>query len=727
MIKNLKIIGIVISMVFATSIFAANPSQPFLPSDNVQDPNCTPADSNCYVNINSLQNGGNSYGQTLTLGTNDNQALRFETNGIDKMSILANGNVGIGDTAPTSQLVVANATGTQSVLTLKAAAGGQSSPFLSFVDASGATTFEMRAYGSSSANTVAGLDAGALIVNNPYNSGTYGLITTGTNNTIYGYQAGQILKTGSENTLIGYQAGKNLEANGGDPLLTAALNTFVGAAAGGNTTTGYANVFIGQKAGVSNTGGSANVYIGKSTGANAYGARNAYIGTVAGEFAGNGVDNTYIGWSAGNMNTGTGNTVVGSGAGTNALGHSGNNNVVMGMSAMNGQSSSSQNVVIGQRAGRALTASFAANNVIIGYRGAENFNEERTIALGNETLQNVTSGWGNIIFGSLAGNNVGTSLYNTAMIGGDHDRSAISEVYFGRGKFSANAATVSLKATGGIGTNITGGALNIAGGMGTGSALGGSISFQTSVSTTSGSGNQNLSTRMRVDASTGFVGIGTTTPADRLQVFGDLRIGTSTGACIKDFSGTGFAGTCSSDERLKTNIVDLSDGYLDKMAKLKTITYNWNDTARDLNQVDTSVTNYGLLAQNVEESFPELVTTDYKGYKQVNYSRIPLYLIKAIQELSGKVSSLFDGTGKMKVKEMCIGSTCVNEQQLLQLLQNQNVQQNVQHIYPAPADPVPAVQQPSEPAPAEEPEQEEVPPVVDPVPVEPAPDSAPSV
>ncbi len=40
------------------------------------------------------------------LGTNDNQPLRFETSGTTKMSILANGNVGIGVTSPTMPLEV---------------------------------------------------------------------------------------------------------------------------------------------------------------------------------------------------------------------------------------------------------------------------------------------------------------------------------------------------------------------------------------------------------------------------------------------------------------------------------------------------------------------------------------------------------------------------------------------------------------------------------------------
>jgi hypothetical protein len=52
-------------------------------------------------------NGGNSFGGTATLGTNDGKDLAFETNGTTKMTIQSGGNVGIGTTAPTRPLDVA--------------------------------------------------------------------------------------------------------------------------------------------------------------------------------------------------------------------------------------------------------------------------------------------------------------------------------------------------------------------------------------------------------------------------------------------------------------------------------------------------------------------------------------------------------------------------------------------------------------------------------------------
>lgn len=51
---------------------------------------------------------GNSFGADAVLGTNDNFPLRFETNGTTNMSVLANGNVGIGISAPTKKLHIYN-------------------------------------------------------------------------------------------------------------------------------------------------------------------------------------------------------------------------------------------------------------------------------------------------------------------------------------------------------------------------------------------------------------------------------------------------------------------------------------------------------------------------------------------------------------------------------------------------------------------------------------------
>jgi Chaperone of endosialidase len=159
-----------------------------------------------------------------------------------------------------------------------------------------------------------------------------------------------------------------------------------------------------------------------------------------------------------------------------------------------------------------------------------------------------------------------------------------------------------------------------------------------------GSGNQ----RINIDA-TGNVGIGTSAPAVKLTVVGDIRVGTTgTNGCIQGFGGATIAGTCSSDERLKTNILSVGN-VLDRFLGVDVVNYQWNQTAADLYKNDTTATQIGYRAQNIESLFPELVSMNSDGYKQVNYSAMNLYAVKAIKELalannttSGSLSALPD-------------------------------------------------------------------------------------
>lgn len=58
------------------------------------------------TNSSAFVNGGNAFGEAASIGTDDNYSLALQTNGSEVMSLLANGNVGIGQTNPTSKLDV---------------------------------------------------------------------------------------------------------------------------------------------------------------------------------------------------------------------------------------------------------------------------------------------------------------------------------------------------------------------------------------------------------------------------------------------------------------------------------------------------------------------------------------------------------------------------------------------------------------------------------------------
>lgn len=85
-----------------------------------------------------------------------------------------------------------------------------------------------------------------------------------------------------------------------------------------------------------------------------------------------------------------------------------------------------------------------------------------------------------------------------------------------------------------------------------------------------------------------------------------------------------------SDAQLKENIEDASSKLSD-VSQLRVV--NFNLIGDDIKQI-------GLVAQEVEQVFPSLVTQDESGYKGVKYSVLVPILIKALQELTKRVEAL---------------------------------------------------------------------------------------
>jgi hypothetical protein len=70
--------------------------------------------------------------------------------------------------------------------------------------------------------------------------------------------------------------------------------------------------------------------------------------------------------------------------------------------------------------------------------------------------------------------------------------------------------------------------------------------------------------------------------------------------------------------------------------RLRGVSFEWRENAPE----GRSGRDLGVIAQEVEAVFPELVHTDEQGFKRVNYMGLIAPLIEAVKELDARLSRL---------------------------------------------------------------------------------------
>ena len=88
--------------------------------------------------------------------------------------------------------------------------------------------------------------------------------------------------------------------------------------------------------------------------------------------------------------------------------------------------------------------------------------------------------------------------------------------------------------------------------------------------------------------------------------------------------------TSTSDERLKTDIVEITDA-VEKVKKLKGVHFSWKESG---------AADAGVIAQDVEQVCPHWVKENEEGIKSVDYSKLSSLLIQVVKEQQSDIDEL---------------------------------------------------------------------------------------
>jgi hypothetical protein len=142
----------------------------------------------------------------------------------------------------------------------------------------------------------------------------------------------------------------------------------------------------------------------------------------------------------------------------------------------------------------------------------------------------------------------------------------------------------------------------------------------------------------------GNVGIGTSSPAQALEVNGKLQVDTlasasSTSLCITSTS-NGVIATCSSSIRYKENVRDANFGLTQVMA-MRPVTFKWKGRAEQ---------DFGLIAEEMAKIDPQYVTYKDGKIEGVKYPQLTAVLINAVKELKSANDSKAERIARLEAR-----------------------------------------------------------------------------
>ena len=380
-----------------------------------------------------------------------------------------------------------------------------------------------------------------------------------------------------QNTIYGSGAGSSLTSGTG--------NTFIGHQSGNATTSGSYNTFLGVVSGKANTSGYATIAIGFASGIlTKTGTKNTFMGVYSGYANDSGEKNVYLGYRAGFASQyDFKNVFIGNDAGYKNKG--GDWNVFVGSEAGFNNSTGHSNVFIGE--GTGLTNTTGRFNTFVGAQSGKS----STTAYGNTFIGSYsgnknTIGENNAFLGSSTGYNNTTGDNNTFLgeLSGYQNQTGAGNVFIGYAAGYTETGSNRLYINNGSGIPLIYGNFS----------------------------NNTVSIQYKYNGT-----------AYMLYVPGDV------------YASSVFS---PSDERFKKNIKEVQSA-LGKVKSLKGVTYEFKNERSEARQFPKG-NQYGLLAQEVKEILPDLVTEDEEGYMAVNYTGLIPVLIEAIKELSVGTDSM---------------------------------------------------------------------------------------